>query len=223
MRVIIACAGPQVKWGSYLGVPSHFAPVRVSEDSEEREPLIARTLRQVAKHVTSEEVVLTCPEGDGRYWLGGVTSYGVTGRSEFDSTRQFWSKDERTVLLLGDVYFSDLAIRKILTPTTGHVYKAFGRFGASNVTGTPYGELFAHSWWPEQIPEVDGHLAHVEQARAQGIMRPHGWMLLRSFQGGALNRHIVKSEFFTQIHDWTDDIDYPEDFDRHPATRGYRW
>jgi hypothetical protein len=126
------------------------------------------------------------------------------------------------VLLLGDVYFSDLAMRKILTPTAGREYRAFGRHGGSNITHTPYGELFAHTWWPEHIHEIEQHLAHVEQARAQGILRPHGWMLLRSFQGDPLDRHIVKPRYFTQINDWTDDIDYPEDFERHPATKGYR-
>lgn len=221
MRVIIACAGSQVKWNNYLGMPSHFAPVRISEDSEEREPLLHRTLRQVARYTTAGEVALTAPAGDGRYWLGGATVYTGEGKSEFDSTRKLWSRTERTVLLLGDVYFSDLAMRKILTPTMGREYRAFGRHGASNITHTPYGELFAHSWWPEQIHEIEGHLEHVEQVRAQGILRPHGWMLLRSFQGDPLNRHIVKARYFTQINDWTDDIDYPEDFERHPATKGY--
>lgn len=217
-RVIIACAGPQVKWNNHLGVPSHFAPVRVREGSEDREPLLHRTLRQVARY--TEDVCLTCPAGDGRYCLGGVKTYQGIGKSEFDSTRKLWNTEGRTVLLLGDVYFSDLALRKIIGYPHGQ-YMSFGRPAASNVTHTPYGELFAHSWWPEQHAEIDGHLEHVEQARAQGITRPHGWMLLRSFMGVPLNRHVVSPRYFTQISDWTDDIDFPEDFERHPATKGY--
>lgn len=221
MRVIVACAGPQVKWSNYLGIPSHFAPVRVSEDSEEREPLIRRTLRQVARYTAPGDVFLTAPAGHPDYWLGGVTVCEGHGASEFDSTRALWSRDGRTILLLGDVYFSDLAIRKIFG-SPGQDYRAFGRHGGSNVTLTPYGELFAHSWFSEQIPEIEEHLARVNEARTQGILRPHGWMLLRSFQGVPLNMHVVKPSYFTQISDWTDDIDFPEDFERHPATRGYK-
>jgi hypothetical protein len=123
--------------------------------------------------------------------------------------------------LLGDVYFSDLALRKIFG-FPNRDYMAFGRYGGSNVTNTPYGELFAHSWWPEQVPEIEDHLEHVDQARAQGITRPHGWMLLRSFEGVPLQKHIVSPRYFTQINDWTDDIDFPDDFERHPATKGYK-
>jgi hypothetical protein len=69
---------------------------------------------------------------------------------------------------------------------------------------------------------IDEHLEHVAFGRTQGIKRPAGWMLLRSLQGVPMNRHVVKPDFFEQIYDWTDDIDFPEDFDRHPATKGYR-
>lgn len=219
MRVIIACAGPQVKWNNHLGVSSHFAPVRVSPASEEREPLLMRTLGQVARY--TRDVIITCPEGDARYCLGGVTTYVGHGSSEFDSSRDFWSEEDRTVLLLGDVYFSDLALRRIMGYAE-HNYRVFGRHGGSMITHTPYGEIFAHSWWPEHHREIDRHLENVEAGRAEGIMRPHGWMLLRSFQGGKLNRHIVMSSYFTEINDWTDDIDFPEDFERHPATKGYK-
>jgi hypothetical protein len=148
--------------------------------------------------------------------------YQGFGDSEFSSTRFLWSLDERTVLLLGDVYFSDLAMRKIMTSIPSREYRAFGRYGPSNVTNTPYGELFAHSWFPEHHAEIEDHLERVTEARTKGITRPHGWMLLRSFQGVPLDKHIVKSDYFTQINDWTDDIDFPDDFERHPATKGYR-
>lgn len=221
MRVIIACAGPQVKWGNHLGAPSHFAPVRIREDGEEREPLLHRTLRQLARYTQEGDVFITCPPGDSRYYLGGARVYQTTGNSEFSSTRFLWSLDERTILLLGDVYFSDLAIRKIFG-FREECYMSFGRYSGSNTTHTPYGELFAHSWWPSQHGSIDAHLQKVEQARAQGIKRPHGWMLLRSLESVPLNRHVVKPDWFTQIDDWTDDIDYPEDFERHPATKGYK-
>lgn len=219
MRVIVACAGSQKKWGNYLGVPSHFAPVRTGRhEQNRREPLLLRTLHQLQKYAT--DVHLTAPPDDERYQLPGVTVHTVDGESEFHSTRHLWAEDDRTVLLLGDVYFSDLGIRRIMN-FPYREYRAFGRPGASRVTGTPYGEIFANSWWPEQHADIDSHLKRVEVGRQQGILRPHGWMLLRSFEGVKLNRHIVDRKFFEVIDDWTDDIDFPEDFERHPATKGY--
>jgi hypothetical protein len=214
MRIIVACAGPQTKWGYYMGIRSHFV-----QTGPQREPLLNRTIRQVG--ACSDDIHITCPLGEARYYSRpGCVTHEVAGKSEFDSTRALWNENGPTALMLGDVFFSDLAIRKIFGLATQRRYMAFGRHGGSKVTGTPYGELFAHTFWPEQIPMLDEHLQIVERARAeQNILRPHGWMLLRSIQGDRLNRHIVRAPYFQEINDWTDDIDFPEDYHRHPATR----
>lgn len=218
MRVVIACAGPQDKWGEHLGVPSHFAPVRTGV-GEERVALLDRTVNMVSEY--TKDIVVSAPPCDERYDYGSLARVAyVTGANEFESTRELWSTTGRTVLLLGDVYFSRIGLKRIMS-RTDHGYQAFGRYGASSLTGTPYGEIFANSWWPEDIPDVESHLQRVEVGRSQGITRPAGWMLLRSFMGIPLNRHRIDQRFFTVINDWTDDIDFPEDFDRHPATRGY--
>lgn len=213
MRIIIACAGSQKKWNNYLGVRSHFAPV-----GPDREPLLHRTVRQLERY--GDDISITCPVGFSElYAVDGAVTYEVEGTSEFDSTRFLWSNYEETVLLLGDVYFSDLALRKIFGLTGHNRYVAFGRHGSSNITGTPYGELFAHIWCPAQNHMLDRHLDNVARARETGILRPHGWMLLRSVQQTPMNRHAVKAPWFQEINDWTDDIDFPEDYQRHPATR----
>jgi hypothetical protein len=96
----------------------------------------------------------------------------------------------------------------------------FGRFGPSRITGTPYGEIFAASWWPEQIPALDRHLARVHRVRAAGtVTRPPGWMLLRSWCGLPLGRHRVRKPPWVEINDLTDDVDRPEDLRRHPVFR----
>jgi hypothetical protein len=169
----------------------------------------------------TRDIVITAPPGVDGYEFGPLArTERVEGENEFTSSREFWAKHARTVLLLGDVYFSRIGLKRIMSRVE-HGYHVFGRFGASSLTGTPYGEIFANTWWPEDIPDIESHLERVRIGREQGILRPAGWMLLRSFMGVDLNRHRVDQKFFTQINDWTDDIDFPEDFERHPATRGY--
>lgn len=203
MRVIIACAGPQTKWGNHLGVPSHLAPV-------DGEPLLHRTVRQAL--TLTDDVYVTAPP-DERYDVpGAVRHWPGQAPNEYVASRRCWNDEGRTVLLLGDVYFTDTAIGKIRAHGE-QAYRVFGRRGASRITGTPYGEIFAASWWPVHHPLLDEHLARV------GDMTKAGWRLLRSVQGTDLGRHIVRRPFFVKIDDLTDDLDFPADYARHPATR----
>ena len=217
MRVIIAAAGPQSKWNNHLGVPSHLVQV-------DGEPLLVRTIRQ-ARTIT-DDVHLTCPD-DPRYDLGVQRHIrrriGVEqpDSNEYASTRDLWI-DGRTILLLGDVYFTDAAIRTIAdaSPTA---YRCFGRYRPSRRTGTPYGEIFAASWGAQRHALMDTHLAEVARLRESGeCRRPAGWVLLRLWQGTPVTRHLVKSPPFVEIDDLTDYIDYPSDYDRHPAFGGQR-
>ena len=204
MRVIITCAGDQSKWGNHLGVPSHLVPVA-------GEPLLNRTVRQAL--TLTDDVIVTAPEGDERYDVPGAALHcpGPAG-NEYESTRHLWDEDGRTVLLLGDVYFTDRAIRTIRDHNE-NAYRVFGRRGGSNFTGTPYGEIFAVSWWPEQHALLDQHLDRIAG------MTKAGWRLLRSIQGTPLGRHTTRRPWFVRVNDWTDDFDFPADYERHPATR----
>lgn len=209
--MIIAAAGGQAKWGEYLGVPNHLIPIG-------GEPLLQRTIRQAQAYTKDVHVTTT---DDDRYRVVGAARHirDTSAPSEYASTRDLWSETGRTVLLYGDVYFTDAAMAAICGDTR-HSYRAYGRRGASVVTGCPYGELFAASWWPEHHERMDKLLAMVHEVRASGaVTRPPGWMLLRAWQGTPLNRHIVKrGRCFSPIDDLTDDFDYPSDYHRHPVT-----
>ena len=219
MRIIITCAGSQEKWGNYLGVPSHFAPLR----RPAVEPLLHRTVRQALEY--TKDVHITAPD-DERYVFPGVkTHVGLEGDSEYTNTRKLWINDGRTVLLLGDVFFTRDAMISIMT-YKGRAYRVFGRSRGSRITGCTWGEIFAVSWWPSDFDMLDHHLEVAAHARAHGNsrvrIRPWGWLLLRSVQGTPLGEHRVSTNWFTEINDWTDDIDFPKDYDRHPATRKER-
>lgn len=215
MRIILAASGSQQKWNNHLGVPSHFAPLT----RHGGQPLIERTIEQLGRY-GDIDLHITVP-ADERYGrLKGqkhVREWSYF--SEYAATRELWDPEGRTILLLGDVFFSDLGLERIML-FAKRQYMAFGRFGPSEITGTPYGELFAVSWFPEHHEQMDRNLARVHKLRARGtITRPPGWMLLRSWQGTPLERHRVDPKYFIEINDETDDIDFPIDYERHPATR----
>ena len=216
-RVLIAAAGPQHKWGNYLGVPSHLAPV-------DGEPLLSRTIRQAL--AISDDVHVTYPPGDDRYLAASREVQRVTWHargesypSEYHATHELWNPNGRTILLLGDTYFTDEAIHRIATfaPRT---YQGFGRHGRSRFTGCRYGELWAASWWTPHHQQMDKHLAKIKALRESGkITRPTGWMLLRAWQGTDLAKHRCSPQWMTTIDDLTEDFDFPVDYDNHPATR----
>lgn len=216
-RVIIAAAGHQDKWKNYLGVPSHLAPV-------DGAPLLARTIRQAL--TISDDVHLTYPPGDSRY-LDAIPAganvqahpRGSSYPSEYHATHLHWNPGGRTILLLGDTYFTDAAIHKIAS-FSKRTYQGFGRHKGSSVTGCRYGELWAASWWTDHHKQMDEHLAKIKRLRDAGtITRPTGWMLLRAWQGTDLAKHRCLPEWMTTIDDWTEDWDFPVDYDSHPAIR----
>jgi hypothetical protein len=214
VRIVIAAAGGPGKWDGYLGIPKHLAPLTVHGG----EPLLHRTVRQ-ALAVTAD-VHLTSPDDD-RYEVPGVIRHvrGSEAPSEYAATRDLWNSKGRTVLLLGDVYFTDGAMATIAR-FAARRYRCFGRYRASRITGTPYGEIFAVSWWPEQHAQMDAYLRLVHRTRASGaVTRPPGWMLLRAWQRTPLGKHRVSPRWFEEIDDLTDDFDRPADYERHPITK----
>ncbi|MFI0576144.1 hypothetical protein [Streptomyces tendae] len=223
MRVVVAAAGPQTKWGGHLGVRSHFAPVRVFLDQEQPVlPLLERTLLALGAYTA--DVWVTAPpdapgpyEGLARAYRARVHTAGPEAGNELDASRPAWSDRDRTVLLLGDVYWTDAALAAVLG--CGHPdVRVFGREAASETTGTPWGEIFALSWTDSTRMGLLADAvrrAHTERPE----VRP-GWLALRLLQGTPLGEHTVRAPWWVEINDATDDIDFPADYARHPATRG---
>lgn len=103
-RALIACAGPQSKWKNYLNVPSPLAPLL------DGTPMLRRTVNQLVTRTRDVHVV----GPDERYALAEFHQI-LERPSEFASTRPWWNPLRRTILLLGDVYFTDEALGKIST------------------------------------------------------------------------------------------------------------
>ncbi|MFI5840435.1 hypothetical protein ACIA8K_12085 [Catenuloplanes sp. NPDC051500] len=217
MRVIIAASdGNDPKWANHLGVPKQLAPL-------DGAPMLVHTI-ELARTI-SDDVHVTLPD-DPRYdvlsALPGITRHVRSGDypSEYASTRDLWSTSGRTVLLLGDVYFTPSAMSEVESETARAI-RIFGREGSSLHTGNDWGAVFATSFWPEHHAELDRHLTEVHYEHAVGhCLRHPGWMLLCAVQDTPWEVHEVRAPWFVQIDDLTDTIGQPMEYARHPAFSG---
>ena len=212
MRFIVTCAA-EGEWGDHLGVPKHLIPV-------EGERLLDRTVRLFSPY---GEVIVTGPD-DHRYrvppsvlWFPPKNPANHEA-DVFVGTRELWASDQRTVYLYGDCWFSDAAAHTIVTMVDD--WQVYGRAGPSTTTGTPWGEQFAFGFDPEHHGLIAAALGQIIGLRRDGVIhRNCGWELYRSMTDIPLDRHELAGHF-VEIDDFTDDFDYPVDYERWTAARG---
>jgi len=192
-------------------VPKHFARLQ-------GEAVIERIVRLFRPHV--EEMIVVGP--DERYALPGTELHIPTHLPEFYEADKFacsadlWNPEGRTLVLLGDVFFTQEAARRIVE-FDEREWRVFGRFGPSALTGTPWGELFAQSFWPEHLEEHAAALVRIADLRQRKVIgRAAGWEHWRAMNNvpdHLMGQHI-QYERMVEIDDFTDDIDFPADYDR---------
>ncbi|MCH2183062.1 MAG: NTP transferase domain-containing protein [Mariniblastus sp.] len=202
-RVLILCAGNAARWGDYLGVPKQLIPFN-------GESLLERTERLLRGRGYQDISVIS---HDERLQVGSCSlfrpeRFQYTSET-FLSTRSLWGG--MTLVLLGDVFYTRNAIDKIVSFKEGvHV---FGRRGASLFTRSPYGEIFAFSFDRASAGEM---LEKAERVCADAKAGGRGkiWELYRALAGFSLDEQQFEREIFVSIHDFTDDIDSPEEYER---------
>jgi hypothetical protein len=125
---------------------------------------------------------------------------------KFLSSRERWAPEGQTVMLFGDVFFTEMAAYTIFCHTGEHRW--FGRREGSYYSGCPWRELFALSFPAREIPRlVDGMLAVKAKLLAGKIPRGGGWEVYDEL-------HLPTCGSFVTIDDFTEDFDFPADFER---------
>jgi hypothetical protein len=211
-------AGEGTRWNGYLGTPKHLC-------SPAGEPLLTRLDRQVrergvtdvtvfgpqeyAHHVHPDTAIITPAElADGDKWLGAT---------KFANTMDHWSTTGRTVILFGDCWLEDETMDAILDH--GRVeWVNWCRWGRSRVTGCPYGENFAVSFWPKHHDRYLRAINTAVKAHADGLIdRSGGWEVARAY-AGATGADIRRYKQYPNMRHvgwgFSDDFDKPEDYDR---------
>jgi hypothetical protein len=200
---ILCCAGGGERWGNHLGAPKHLAPF-------DGVPLIQRSVAQLRARGV-EDVLIT--GFDERYRVAGAPvcapSASILPDTGIGFSVGFWSTTGRTLVLLGDVYFSEAGMDAAVG-ASGAESTWFGRKAAGSIA--KHGEMFGLS-----IPL--GHQPQLRQAaevvielyRRGFIRRIMGWELYAVING--LEPAVVHpGPNWIDIDDETEDFDYPHEY-----------
>lgn len=222
MKAIIVCAGEATRWGGYLGVTKHLAEIS-------GEPILHRTVRLIREHHTPVpgdpdlSIFVVAPAGDDRYNVDGATTFIPTNDpahhdlNKFLNSRELWETKgaRRTLVVYGDVYFTDYAMRTIMTDQHKD-WRLYGRAFNSTPMAAECGECFAFSWYPWQNPRMLAACRRVVRLYDEGLIwRTGGWELYRAIiclPDEMMRDHLVSGQCFWSIDDHTEDFDFPEDY-----------
>lgn len=209
-KYIIIAAGEATRWGNHLGVPKHFAVIN-------GEPIIKRTVRQLRERDVAQDDIFVVSKD---YELSGVVNvypklnHKNAEADKFLSSRGYWSKHGRTVILLGDVYFTDNAIDKIMNDMNRN-WTFYCRPEPHEKYGYPWGEGFAVSFYPKDIRTAENKLHKITEVYRRGdLKRCGGWEWARAMANMNLTKHYNELNVYTIISDATNDIDFPDDYER---------
>ena len=124
------------------------------------------------------------------------------------ATHGFW-KTNRVTVLLGDVLFSNDALDLIMDDLSQMMF--YGRYRANAVTGKEASELFGFTMTRPFFVDV---LKHCQWMTARGRpikYPPKLWALNRLLGGLEHDDPRFQDELITEINDYTDDLDSPEE------------
>jgi hypothetical protein len=206
-KVLVLAAGNGDRWENYRGTAKHFLKV-------EGEVLIERTVRQL-KRYTNDIVVVGSSDA---YTIEGASLYIPQPAAEdtdfgdvlkFYSSMTLWSS-ARTVLVFGDVYFTDEAVDQIMSSDDSFTFLLRD---SSDALGGSRREVFAISFDGSANSLIRQHMLAL--IRDKSAPRAGGWALYKSLTRPSwdVTQHCIK------IDDWTTDFDYPKDLDEWERKR----
>lgn len=195
-------------------LPQHFPKQLIAFEGE---PILARTLRQLAAICAPDVFVVGWPELDGVVGSAGAKLItqpepGFSILEGLQNTRELWVPDDRVVMLLGDVAWSDSSLEAVLSDDRELV------FAGTSVLEGGSGELYALSSDP-------------------GVHRGILWMALKgvhrratTYQAGMLRNllwavmpylalpprhcgHRWNPTIYLPVDDWTMDVDDEDDLE----------
>ncbi len=210
-RYLIAAAGDGVRWKNYLNRKKHLIEIG-------GETLVERTIRQIREVDESAEIILIGK--DTSYQFEGaitctpdfMTSALFNKKPAIFATRELWNSGGTTTLLFGDTFYSTSCIKRITELADTHTTKFIGRSSGSKLTGKIYGEIFAIRFDAAQIPTLDQALSRLNELHELNKLdRFQGWHLCRYLGKIPLEASDVSNDFI-EIHDFTDDFDFPIDY-----------
>jgi len=202
-KIIILAAGEGTRWNNYLGTPKHLLKI-------DDETLLERTTRLFK----GCDIVIV--GRDDRYKVEGSTLHIPKEIGLHDINRQtfysqdLWSKEGRTIIVLGDVFFTEEAV-KTIRGYEGDDIRFYGRHKEGKINKCPWGELFAVSFLPNHHDEIIACLHKASKILKHNGMLNNWWEFYRYLDG--IDPMVDEiGDRFVEINDWTDDFDNPENY-----------
>lgn len=201
--IIIIAAGDATRWGNYLGCPKHLIKIN-------NEPILNRTVRLFSNN--NNNCIYVVGPDDDRYRIDGSKLFvpkkddGNYGVDKFLNSSSLWNKNGRTIVVYGDVYFTDDAVKTILDYSERE-WRLFCSFKK--------GECFAQSFYDEHIDKHNSSLLSIVEKCKNGLEYTGGWTHYRVMAGSSiLDGPAIDVGMAIAIEDITNDFDYPSDYDK---------
>ena len=207
-RIIIPAAGRANRWSDHLGVPKHMIPI-------DGEPLLERMVRQLLER-DIKDIVIVGPPDDERYNIAGSHLYVPApprewgDASKFMNSAQLWNPLGRTIIMYGDVCFTEEAMDTIINYEERD-WTLFARWARG-------GECWAMSFFGEDMIEAYRGLVRIYDLWKEGILRRNGgwewWRAMVGLPDIMLHKKApVEVGRGVVIEDLTEDFDTPGDYD----------
>ena len=209
-RVTIMAAGKGTRWGDHLGTKKHFIEI-------EGEKILNRTVRLIKEYDPAINVNILGPDETYKIAGANLVIADPSKEDKFTSSMDCWSTTERNIIIWGDVWFSEEAMKTILGDEEKD-WRLFARFDRSVMNGKVYGECFAISFYPNDADLFAQHIKRVQEAYNGGkgeLMQDGGWAIYSSILGYELKDRPKRriNYILINIDDFTDDFDKPEDLE----------
>ena len=209
MKVLIVAAGDGVRWDNYRNVPKHLVEV-------EGQVLLHRTYAQFKRYTDNIVIVSTDP----RYAIGETYSPLVGDFFDFGkiySSYPIWD-EERTIIVFGDVYFTDEAVNTIVSNQDD--FKFFLRKDKSSYTGKNHKEIFGLAFAGGMNQRIKSAIERLIERRQSGA---GAWRLYLHLHGlDEAKSGFYNTDGYVHIDDWTEDFDYPNDLIKWEKMRARR-
>lgn len=130
------------------------------------------------------------------------------------AARGLWG-EQRTIILLGDVFYTAACAEAILSNTDPIVFH--GRWGKSFITGKPHSELWSMSWNANEngraIACLQASIDDIPNGNRASLWEPYRWLAGIWMQNlGAAEPEPRK--YLITVDDFTEDFDGMEDYEQ---------
>lgn len=216
-KIIILCGGFSNRWNNFLGTEKHFVKINGTT-------LLENTINILSRYNVSINIVVR-EDIENLYSYLGQKLYSISKDCslleyyKIKSTYELWNNNGKTVILMGDVWFTKQALKKIIgSHSTKLLF--WGRQRKNYHTKCNHGELFAISFSPNSHDLIKSATLTLENLILyQEIKIAGGWGIYNIISGLTYlmsKEKIIKGKAlysnFNNIIDITDDVDTPKDY-----------